>query len=119
MAKQVISIDDLSDGDISRLFFAARSLQVRKRSIEENAILLTAFFEPSTRTRLSFSVAAMNLGFKVLDFDPQSSSLSKGETFMDTLQTIACLGASVLITRTKMSLSKEMLSSLPLALING
>ncbi|MHC4605472.1 MAG: aspartate carbamoyltransferase, partial [Planctomycetota bacterium] len=46
------------------------------------------FSEPSTRTKTSFTLAARKLGCEVLDFSPSSSSLSKGETLIDTAKTI-------------------------------
>ena len=52
------------------------------------ATLTTAFFEPSTRTRLSFDVAAHRLGAHVMDLSPDLSSTTKGESFKDTILTL-------------------------------
>lgn len=57
------------------------------------------FFENSTRTRLSFDLAAKALGADVVTFTPGGSSLSKGETLLDTAQTIKALGADCLVVR--------------------
>ena len=57
------------------------------------------FFEPSTRTRLSFELAARRLGADVLTFDPATSSTAKGESLRDTAMTVAALGADILVVR--------------------
>ncbi|HEY0661206.1 MAG TPA: aspartate carbamoyltransferase catalytic subunit [Lysobacter sp.] len=72
---------------------------------ERNALAGTAvctlFFEPSTRTRLSFQLAAQRLGADVLNFDASTSSTSKGETARDTLKTIEAMGVRGFIVRHK------------------
>lgn len=57
------------------------------------------FFEPSTRTRLSFDLAAQRLGAHVITFNPGTSSTSKGETLRDTVRTIAAIGADIFVIR--------------------
>lgn len=57
------------------------------------------FFEPSTRTRLSFDLAAQRLGAYVLTFLPETSSSMKGESLHDTALTIAAMGADILVVR--------------------
>lgn len=57
------------------------------------------FFENSTRTRMSFDLAAKALGADVMTFTPGGSSLAKGETLLDTARTIAALGAHCLVVR--------------------
>lgn len=57
------------------------------------------FFEPSTRTRLSFDLAAARLGGHVITFDPETSSTSKGESLRDTVATIAAIGSDILVVR--------------------
>ena len=57
------------------------------------------FFEPSTRTRLSFDVAARRLGAHTLTFFPEQSSLTKGETLQDTALTVLSLGVEILVVR--------------------
>jgi aspartate carbamoyltransferase catalytic subunit len=57
------------------------------------------FFEDSTRTRTSFSLAARRLGADTLDFSASTSSLSKGETFIDTAKNIEAMGIDVVIVR--------------------
>ena len=57
------------------------------------------FFERSTRTRLSFQLAAERLGAHVLNLDPSRSSTGKGESLRDTVMTVAAIGADVLVVR--------------------
>ena len=62
-------------------------------------VAASVFLEPSTRTRASFEVAIHRLGLKPLTFDAASSSLAKGETFLDTLNTIHAMGPDLMIVR--------------------
>ena len=57
------------------------------------------FFENSTRTRTSFSLAARRLGADTVDFSASTSSLSKGETFIDTAKNIEAMGVDVVVVR--------------------
>ena len=55
--------------------------------------------KPSTRTRTSFSLAARRLGADTIDFSPSGSSLSKGETFIDTAKNIEAMGIDAIVVR--------------------
>ena len=57
------------------------------------------FWEPSTRTKLSFEHAAKKLGFNVLDFSPEHSSVKKGESFEDTILTLLAMQVDGFIIR--------------------
>jgi aspartate carbamoyltransferase catalytic subunit len=57
------------------------------------------FFEPSTRTRLSFDLAAQRLGAHVVTFFPETSSATKGESLQDTALTVSAIGADILVVR--------------------
>ena len=57
------------------------------------------FYEPSTRTKLSFEVAEKRLGFEVIDFQVDFSSALKGESVYDTAKTIASIGAEAIVIR--------------------
>ncbi|HZD22304.1 MAG TPA: aspartate carbamoyltransferase catalytic subunit [Acidimicrobiia bacterium] len=57
------------------------------------------FFEPSTRTQLSFDLAAQRLGANVITFDAATSSTSKGESLRDTVLTVSAIGADILVVR--------------------
>ena len=61
------------------------------------------FFEPSTRTRSSFQIAARKLGADVINIDEEHSSRAKGETLIDTLKTLEAMGVNYFIIRNKHS----------------
>jgi aspartate carbamoyltransferase catalytic subunit len=115
--KNIISIDDLSDGDISRLFYAARSLKTIAPLKHKEAVLMTAFFEPSTRTRLSFEMAAHRLGMGISTFHADSSSMAKGEDHDLTLLNLLAIKPDILLIRQKHKL--KALKSDETAIING
>lgn len=99
------SINDLTQNQILALF--AKADQLRNTSPDElskrlkHRILANVFFEPSTRTRLSFESAAKQLGMHVLTMNENQSSRVKGESFLDTLLTLKAVGAEVFVIRTK------------------
>ena len=62
-------------------------------------IVATLFYEASTRTRLSFEIAARALGAELISFDVGSSSVGKGESLVDTLRTLRALGADLVVLR--------------------
>lgn len=73
-------------------------------------VVANLFFEPSTRTRTSFSLAAKRLSADTVDFSASGSSLSKGESFVDTAMTIESMGVDLMVVRHKSSGAPEMLS---------
>lgn len=86
----LISIRDLEKGEIEKILDSADEIESGKKKPDlRGKVLATLFFEPSTRTKLSFQSAAMRCGMDVLDFSPESSSLKKGESFMDTIKTVS------------------------------
>jgi aspartate carbamoyltransferase catalytic subunit len=88
--KSLVSIDDLSTDEILKILDLAEEFEhdpVRK--LLEGKVIATLFFEPSTRTRLSFESAVNRLGGKIVGFaDASYSSVSKGETLKDTILTV-------------------------------
>jgi len=89
--KSLISINDYSvEEQIEILDLAEEFEKDPRQKILENHVIATLFFEPSTRTRLSFESAISQLGGKIIGFtDAANSSVSKGETLMDTIKTVA------------------------------
>ena len=83
----LLSIDDLTPENIKNLLYIAREA-LFSSSLLRHKILATAFFEPSTRTKLSFHSAMIHLGGNVIDL-PDSSSLKKGESEEDTIRTLS------------------------------
>lgn len=90
----LIDIKDLSVKDIDELIKVANDIIKHKDKYSQKCVgkkLATLFFEPSTRTRLSFESAMLSLGGSVLGFsEASSSSVSKGESVSDTIQTVGC-----------------------------
>ena len=90
--RNLIDIKDLSVEEINQLIEKAKDIMENKEKYSEkcrNKILATLFFEPSTRTRLSFESAMLGLGGNVIGFsDAMNSSASKGETVSDTIRVV-------------------------------
>ncbi len=101
----LLGISDLSKDDILGLLdraddYANRLLKGNFQSdLLRGKVILTLFFEDSTRTRTSFELAAKRLGAEVIHWDAKSSSLSKGETFLDTIQTLGAMKPDTIIVR--------------------
>ena len=91
--KNLIDIKDLSVEEIDDLIETAKDIMANKEKYTEkckNKILATLFFEPSTRTRLSFESAMLGLGGEILGFsEAASSSASKGESVSDTIRVVS------------------------------
>ncbi len=94
MSRSIISILDLSVEELDQLIATANDIIANPKAYSEKCRgkkLATLFFEPSTRTRLSFEAAMYELGGNVLGFsEAQSSSASKGESVADTAKTVSC-----------------------------
>lgn len=85
--RDFISMKDFTKEDILEVLRVAKELENKNEELLKNKIVGSLFFEPSTRTRLSFTSAAYRLGAKVLGFDsPDATSLKKGETLRDTIK---------------------------------
>ena len=92
--RSLIDISELSVGELDRLIKTANDIIENPQKYSEKCHgkkLATLFFEPSTRTRLSFEAAMYELGGNVLGFsESQSSSAAKGESVADTAKTVSC-----------------------------
>ncbi len=91
-SKNLIDLEDLSVQEILDIVYLANKIKANPSEYQDacrGKILATLFYEPSTRTRMSFSTAMMRLGGNVIGFDnPMNSSVSKGESLKDTLTVI-------------------------------
>ena len=85
----------------------------------KSKILVNAFFEPSTRTSLSFETAMYRLGGKVINFDRESSSLTKGETFEDTIKTLNNYADIMVLRHSQKGFVDKAAKLLSIPLING
>ncbi len=103
--KHLLGLEDLSREEIVAILdtadsFAEISQRSRKKvPAAQGRIVFNLFFENSTRTRTSFSLAAKRLSADTQDFTAGSSSLSEGETFIDTARNIEAMGADLVVVR--------------------
>ncbi len=94
------SLDDYATVlELAQRFRAMPVAGARKLPALQGRLMTSLFFEPSTRTRSSFELAAKRLSADVQSFSPSSSSLSKGESLLDTARTYVAMGANVLVVR--------------------
>ena len=91
MQKSLVSITDYSKDEMLRILdYAAEFEKNPNQHILDGKVIATLFFEPSTRTRLSFETAVNRLGGRVIGFsDAATSSSSKGETLKDTIKMVS------------------------------
>ncbi len=103
--KHLISVDDLSTDDVYTILDLAKfytdnlDIKADLSNILRNKIVLTLFFEDSTRTLTSFEIAAKRLGGEVVNLDLKRSSLNKGESFHDTITTLNAMRPDAMIVR--------------------
>mgnify|MGYP000032261473 CR=1 FL=1 len=99
--KDVITIIDITRDELETLFEETDAMLKYRRSklnILHGKVMATAFFEPSTRTRLSFETAMLRLGGAVIGFsEPSRTSIAKGETFADTIRMLSSYADIIVI----------------------
>ncbi|MCB0701672.1 MAG: aspartate carbamoyltransferase catalytic subunit [Candidatus Kapaibacterium sp.] len=119
--KDLFAINQLTRDEIEELLKTASKQNLDIITDElKNKRLLLAFFEHSTRTKISFEIAAKNLGIQVIDFMPELSSINKGETLLDTFSTLESMGIDAAIIRHKEEGTAKYLSqNLSMSIING
>jgi aspartate carbamoyltransferase catalytic subunit len=132
IGESFLSSEQLTEKDIDQIFSRA---ELFKQEFEKNKrfdhlvrgdglqqkVLAMVFSEPSTRTRMSFQVAASRLGLRTLSLDnPIISSLSKGETLEDTFRNIAAMQPDLMVVRYNTNHDADMVvRELPCPVING
>ncbi len=103
--RHLLGLEELSRTEIETIldtaedFVEASQRRRKKRTDLKGKVVVNLFFEPSTRTRASFGMAAKRLSADTLDFTPGGSSVSKGETFIDTAKNIEALGIDAVVVR--------------------
>jgi len=103
--KHLLDIESLSADEITVVLDTARAFKaVGERAIKKVPALrgktvVNLFVEPSTRTRISFELAAIRLSADVINFSAEASSLKKGETLKDTARNLEALNADIIIIR--------------------
>ncbi|WP_266168554.1 aspartate carbamoyltransferase catalytic subunit [Dyella subtropica] len=107
--RHLTTLENLPRATIERLLDRAVSMRdacahgTRKLDLLAGRTILNLFFEPSTRTRTSFELAARRLGADVINFDLGFSSTSKGEALYDTLHTLEAMHLDAIVVRHKIS----------------
>lgn len=103
--KNLLSLAPLSVEDINLILETADSFkevsgrEIKKVPALRGRTVVNLFFEPSTRTRTSFELAAKRLSADVINFSPSSSSVVKGETLLDTARNIEAMQADIIVLR--------------------
>src|SRR4051794_5809386 len=114
--KHLLGLHDLSADEIRFILDTGGSFkEVSTRSIKKvpalrGRVVVNAFWEASTRTKTSFELAAQRLSADVIDFSEKGSSVSKGETLIDTARTIEAMGVDVIVIRHPAAGAAELLA---------
>ena len=124
--KDLLGLEDLSKEEIELVLDTAATFKevlarpVKKVPALRGKTVATLFFEPSTRTRVSFEMAAKRLSADTVSITPSGSSISKGESLKDTAQNLQALKADIIIVRHASSGAPNFLSSvLKVSVINA
>lgn len=125
-SKHVLTMDDVSAEEIALILDTAESFaEVNQRRIKKLPTLrgrtvVNLFFEPSTRTRTSFEIAAKRLSADGINFSASSSATVKGETLRDTAKTLAAMACDLVVVRHKYAGAPQMLAeSMDCSIVNG
>lgn len=124
--KDLLGLEDLSRAEIELILNTAESFkEVSTREIKKvpalrGKMVVNLFYEPSTRTRVSFEVAAKRLSADVINIASETSSVRKGETLIDTGKNIEALKADIIVVRHNASGAAAMLArNLSISVINA
>jgi aspartate carbamoyltransferase catalytic subunit len=124
--KHLLGIKDLTSNDIDLIFRTADQFkEILKRPIKKvpslrDTTIVNLFYENSTRTRISFELAEKRLGADTINFATSSSSVSKGETLIDTAQNILSMKVDMVVMRHSASGAPHFLANhIPAAIINA
>jgi aspartate carbamoyltransferase catalytic subunit len=107
--RHVLDLDDFTREEILLIFEIADAMkeiltrEVKKVPTLRGKTIVNLFYEPSTRTRASFELAAKNLSADTISLDAAKSSVAKGESLVDNLLTLQALGADVVVMRHQQS----------------
>src|SRR5215218_3884003 len=114
--RHLLSLEQLSADELRFILDTALSFkEVSTRSVKKvpalrGRVVVNAFFEDSTRTRVSFALAAQRLSADVIDFSEKTSSTNKGETLIDTARNIEAMGIDILVLRHSAAGSAQVLA---------
>lgn len=122
MIKKITSIDDLSIKEINKIADDAIKFSLNKKKTKKSKVrnIFNLFLEPSTRTTVSFELAAKKIGHNIININFDKSSLSKGETFKDTMATLVSMNPDALIIRDQREFSpRDIYNNHKISVINA
>lgn len=126
MSRGLLDIETLSRPDIERILERSKQFQpppgqgYQRFDILRGRMVVNLFFEASTRTRTSFEIAAKRLGAETLSITASASSVSKGESLVDTLNTLGAMRPDAIVMRHAASGAPHFLSRyLPIPIVNA
>ena len=118
--RDVISIRDFSKEELIYILEVAKKFEFCRKPVLGGKILSSLFFEPSTRTRLSFEAAMSQLGGKVIGFaDPDASSAKKGESLHDSIKVIGGYCDVIVVRHPESGSAQEAADATETPVING
>jgi aspartate carbamoyltransferase catalytic subunit len=125
-SKHIMTMDDVTHEEITTILDTAESFaEVNQRRIKKlptlrGRTIVNLFFEPSTRTRTSFEIAAKRLSADGINFSASASATVKGETLLDTARTLAAMSCDLVIVRHKYAGAPQMLAeAMDCSIVNG
>ena len=119
MSQNLLNLSHLKEQDILELIELANNfkseglIEYRHENLFPDKKVASIFCEPSTRTKLSFEIAACNLGAKFIDFNIENSSIQKGETLEDTIEAMMLMGINLCILRHSDSAIHDLAKAFP------
>jgi aspartate carbamoyltransferase catalytic subunit len=114
--RHLLDLDDWSPAEIRALLGAAGRMRTlldtpeARRDTLRGRVLVNLFYENSTRTRVSFELAGKKLGADVTNVTASASSVTKGESLIDTVRTLQALGASIVVVRSSQSGAPDLIA---------
>lgn len=116
----MIKLSRLSNEQIEKILNEAMEFSKGKKAKAKDEIYVSnLFFEDSTRTKMSFEVAEKKLGLNVVNFEPEKSSLNKGETLSDTIKTLEAIGIDLAVIRHSKTRYFDEIKDAKLSVINA
>jgi aspartate carbamoyltransferase catalytic subunit len=117
ISKNLLGIRDLSTDDMIQILDTAALMKPimetknKRTNYLQGTILVTLFYEPRTRTRVSFELAAKYLGATTTNISTSASSVVKGETLIDTARTLQAMGVDIVVMRHPMTAAHRLLAN--------
>jgi aspartate carbamoyltransferase catalytic subunit len=114
--RHLLDLDDWTPDEIQQLLDRAGTIRTARRADTwaekplQGRLVVNLFYENSTRTRVSFEIAAKQLGADVVNVTTSGSSVTKGESLRDTVQTLQALGAEIVVVRSSYSGAPDLIA---------